>query len=218
MVPESSVVKTRISTPLAVSEAATPPPHLTLVGQVTVADPPLVISKTQPAYPEGIFENVRVVLPVISFEKYSPTDKSISFADIAVTIVVWRWVYTVSVYLSACIVPVRLAAGNSIPNASIVALVGATPVRLLPSIAGSGSGNLSPAIVCESLLWDKREGNLASAIVPVSLAAGTSIPNASILALVGVGTLSNESLLTSPSVFNKLPKSLAFDIYCSLIK
>jgi hypothetical protein len=38
--------------------------------------------------------------------------------------------------LASAMLPVKLAAGNSIPNASTVVLVGATPVRLLPSIAG----------------------------------------------------------------------------------
>jgi hypothetical protein len=37
--------------------------------------------------------------------------------------------------LASATVPVRLAAGTSIPKASIVVLVGATPVRLLPSPA-----------------------------------------------------------------------------------
>ncbi len=44
--------------------------------------------------------------------------------------------------LASATVPVRLAAGKSIPNASTVALVGATPVRLLPSIAGKAPDNL----------------------------------------------------------------------------
>jgi hypothetical protein len=58
-------------------------------------------------------------------------------------------------------------------------------------------------------------GILAFAIEPVRLAAGKSIPNASIEVFEGVGTLSNEPLITSPSVSNKLPKCLAFDIFYS---
>ena len=66
MVPPSTVVKVRQSTPEVVRVGAVPPAQSTAPGQFTVCDPPLVkINVNDPALPDaGGLEKVKVVVDV----------------------------------------------------------------------------------------------------------------------------------------------------------
>ena len=82
VVPPSSVMNPRTSTPLVVNVGATPPGHLVPLNQVCVPVPPLVnSSKKLYARLAGVLLIVHVRAPVAVLMKYVPVVQSIADAD-----------------------------------------------------------------------------------------------------------------------------------------